>query len=136
MIDTLAAVIAAVNDGLTGAWVGDTMPAETALDAKLPVVLVRDLPGGAADIPWQAAAGPLTDVVDLDIDVYAHTRAETRALARGLRAIFYALPAAGLGVRQVSETSGFARRPDWNTRIVRDGAEYSLRVDAASLKSG
>ncbi|MCF8605152.1 hypothetical protein L5I01_17495 [Gordonia sp. HY442] len=126
--DVLADVIGYLEPRLTGCYVSDTAPAETAFDRHLPVVLIRDLPGGGEDIPWQAAAGPLTDVFAFDVDIYATTREQCRDLSRHIRGLLYAMTLdPEVNAKNITEVVGFSRRPDHNPRILRDGAEFELR---------
>lgn len=126
--DPLADVIGYLAARLPGCYVADTAPAETAFERHLPVVLVRDLPGGNEDVPWQAATGPLTEVFAFDVDVYGKTREQCRDLSRSLRGLLYAMTLDPVvRASHVAEVVGFARRPDHNPRIMRDGAEYELR---------
>lgn len=127
--DTLATVIGALNAALPLAYVGDELPAAAALENRLPIVLIQDVPGGAEDIPWQAATGPLTDVFSFDIYILDLNRAKTRELARRVRGIIYSLLwNTDVGVRRIVEESGFSRVPDWNPRVKREHAEYTFHI--------
>ncbi|KXT55927.1 hypothetical protein Y710_16390 [Gordonia sp. QH-12] len=126
--DPLADVIAYVEPRLPDCYVADEAPPETAFEKRLPVVLIRDLPGGVDDMPWQSAFGALTEVFAFDVDVYAARREDCRAISRKLRRILAAMILdPNVAARSVTEVVGFARRPDHNKYIVRDGAEYELR---------
>lgn len=127
--DSLDTVIAAVAAALPRAYVADEAPPETVFEKRLPVVLIRDLPGGADDVPWQSATGPLTDVFAIDVDVYSTSREQCREYSRRLRGILYSLMwNSTIGATSVREVVGFARRPDHNARIKRDGAEFEFRI--------
>lgn len=126
--DPLADVIDFVAARLPECYVADEAPPETSFDQRLPVVLIRDLPGGVDDTPWQSALGALTEVFAFDVDVYASSREGCREISRKLRRILAAMIVdPTVAARSVTEVVGFARRPDHNKYIVRDGAEYELR---------
>ena len=127
--DTLATVIGALNAALPLAYVGDELPPATALEQRLPIVQVVDLPGGNRSMPWQAATGPLIDVVSLDFYVLERSREKSRDLAARVRGIIFSLPwNVDVGVTKVIEESGFSRIDDWNPRVKREHGEYTFHV--------
>lgn len=127
--DSLKTIIDAVNAALPLAYVTDELPKSTALEQKLPIVLIQDIPGSSRDVPWQAATGPLTDVFSADFYVLANSRRASRELAARLRGIIWSLLWNDtVGVRHIVEQSGFSRIPDWNERVKREHAEYDFHI--------
>lgn len=127
--DTLKNIIDALNAALPLAYVGDELPPSTALERRLPIVLVQDVPGGADDIPWQAATGPLTDIFSADFYVLASNRRDSRELAARVRGIIWSLLWNDtVGARHIVERSGWSRVPDWNPNVKREHAEYDFHI--------
>ncbi|QMU19003.1 hypothetical protein [Gordonia rubripertincta] len=127
--DPLEKIIGALNTGLPLAYVGDTLPAQTALDQRLPVVLVQDIPGGSKHLPWQVGGGPLTDVFAADFYILGKTREQSREYARRVRGILFSLVYRDdIEIRRVIENSAFARATDWNTKIKREHGEYAFEI--------
>ena len=127
--DALEMVIGALNTALPLAYVGDELPAQTALENRLPVVLVQDVPGGHRALPWQAATGPLIDVFSADFYILAKSRAESRDLAARVRGILFSLVwRTDIDIKRVIEESAFSRATDWNPRVKREHGEYHFEI--------
>ncbi|GAC71030.1 hypothetical protein [Gordonia soli] len=127
--DSLFEVIRALDTALPLAYVGDELPPQTALEQRLPIVLVLDVPGSHAAMPWQAGGGPLIDIFAADFYVLAATRERSRDLAARVRGILFSLVwNVDCNVKHVSEDSAFSRAPDFNPRVKREHGEYSFRV--------
>lgn len=127
--DALEKVIGALNTALPLAYVGDELPAQTALENRLPIVLVQDVPGGSKHLPWQAATGPLTDVFAADFYILAKSRAQSRDLAARVRGILFSLVWRNdIAIHRVIEESAFSRAPDWNPRVKREHGEYAFEI--------
>lgn len=127
--DALEKVIGALNAALPLAWVGDELPAQTALEQRLPIVLVQDVPGGSRAIPWQAGGGPLIDVFAADFYILAKTREQSREYARRVRGIIFSLVwRDDIEIKRVIENSAFARATDFNPRVKREHGEYAFEI--------
>lgn len=127
--DTLETVITALATALPLAYVADELPPAAALENRLPIVQVVDLPGTSRNVPWQAATGPLTDVVSLDIYILDSSREKSRDLAARVRGILWSLHWNDqVGLTQVIENSGFSRIEDWNPRVKREHGEYTFHI--------
>lgn len=129
-----ATAINAVLDKLAahidGAWISDTLPAHDTLEQNLPAILVEDMPGWTEGTPLGGA--PLVHEVAIDVTVYALDLATARDLGSVVERIVFAMvldPATT--VSHVSQPVTMHKRPDWNTRVKRVGAEFSLRVSTA-----
>ena len=131
--DSLQTVIAALQAALPLAYVADELPPATALENKLPIVHVVDLPGTSRNVPWQAATGPLTDVVSFDFYVLDKSREKSRDLAARVRGILWSLLwNEQFGATKIIEESSFSRIADWNPRVKREHGEYTFHIRRAT----
>ncbi|GAA4809616.1 MULTISPECIES: hypothetical protein [Tomitella] len=128
--DLLAFVIDLLTDCLPDAVVADRLPPLQQLEDALPVVLVDEPPGEDPIVPWGGVA-PIIDNSAFDVEVFAPSLAATKPLTRIIRDVMFSLPqVAASPVTRVSMPSGWATRPDFNPRVRRVGAEFSLDAHA------
>lgn len=127
--DSLETIITALQAALPLAYVADELPPGAALENRLPIVQVVDVPGTSTNVPWQAATGPLTDIVSFDFYVLDRSREKSRELAARVRGILWSLHwNEQVNCTKVVEVSGFSRIPDFNPRVKREHAEYRFHI--------
>ncbi|AXH49655.1 tail terminator [Gordonia phage Frokostdame] len=127
--DALEKVIGALNTALPLAYVGDELPPQTALENRLPIVLVQDVPGGSQAVPWQAGGGPLIDVFAADFYILGRNREQSREYAARTRGILFSLVYRDdIEIKKVIEVSAFSRATDFNPRVKREHGEYHFHI--------
>lgn len=96
---------------------------------ELPTVQVLDVPGGGDD-------GIRLDRPVVDINAYAATRGEARALCQQVRALLLTelqgAMAGGAVIGRISTVSGPAVRPYENTNLRRCGATFQIHFHPVS----
>lgn len=122
--DILRLVVTVTKTALPDVWVGDRLPRPDEFDENLPCIVIDLLPGDARH-GW-GTLEPVMDTVDLDIDVFAASRAEAFELSTRLRQVLYTLPTVGGGIISNIEAPHFTTRPDYNPHIRRLGAVAPL----------
>lgn len=126
-VDALRLVISTLASCLPGVWVADTLPERDALADALPAVRVDLLPGDELT-PFGGPTGPVVDLVALDIDVLARSRAEAAPVAKLVRDILHQLPMMpGTGVTYV-ECPAMSTRPDMNPHVRRLGVDAEIHL--------
>lgn len=126
-VDALRLVISTLASCLPGVHVADVLPEHSAMDANLPAVRIDLLPGDEVT-PFGGMTGPLMDVISLDIDVIARSRAEAVPVAKLVRDILHQLPLMpGTGVTYV-ECPAMSTRPDINPRARRLGVDAEIHL--------
>ena len=110
-----------------------TLPGVTAVgvdvvdvDQRLPYVAVATLPSQEAERTWGSPLGSVSDVIDVDMDVFAPDLGSVFNTAAAVRRWLLA-DAPGLGFQPTS-VPVFARRPDFNERVRRRGAVVRFRA--------
>lgn len=93
----------------------------TGFEQVLPVVLVQTLPSAAKHHPFNGI--PLTDSVDLDIDVFASSPEAVFDVCNQLRDELLSWLPGGV---TVTERSRFSKRPDHNPNIRKRGGVYTV----------
>lgn len=96
------------------------------VDQRLPYVAVATLPSQEAERTWGAPLGSVSDVIDVDMDVFAPDLGSVFDTAVAVRRWLLA-DAPGLGFQPTS-VPVFARRPDFNERVRRRGAVVRFRA--------
>lgn len=120
-------VLDALADHITGAWIGEELPPHDELERNLPAILVEDVPGHTDAQPW--GAGPLIHAVAVDIEVYGRSFDAVRTIGTAVeRIIHHLVVEPGSSVSRVIQETTFHKRPDWNPRVKRVGAEFELRT--------
>ena len=116
--DVLAKVIEVLHDAMPGVTIGDVLPEEHELDQALPCVVLDVLPGEEKSAAWGGEVFPVRlDVVPIDVEVFAKSRAQAAPVARQLRMFMHQLPhIAGTEVTSVVAPE-FGTREDLNPRV-------------------
>lgn len=96
------------------------------LEGRLPYVAVSTLPSQEAEETWGGPLRSVSDVVDVDIDVFATNLGTVFDTAAAVRH-WLLTDAPGLPFQPVS-VPVFARRPDFNERVRRRGAVVRFRA--------
>lgn len=98
-------------------WVADRLPRAEDLAENLPAVVIDVLPGDEVT-PWGGEDGIVVgELLALDIEIIAESRAQATLIAADVRAALHQLPYQdGLGVRWVN-CPRFATREDINHHI-------------------
>ncbi|KAA0916462.1 hypothetical protein [Dietzia sp. ANT_WB102] len=96
------------------------------VDDHLPYVSVSTLPSQEAESTWGGPMRSVSDVVDVDIDVYATDLGAVFDTAAEVRH-WLLTDAPGLPFQPVN-VPVFARRPDFNERVRRRGAVVRFRA--------
>ncbi|AOE44363.1 hypothetical protein SEA_GHOBES_10 [Gordonia phage Ghobes] len=111
--------------GERGWVVSDQVPAELPV-ASLPLLVFTEQPGSEGVVPWNHQTGPLTEWLSLDLDLFGLDVLELKRAAREVTRVLYSLVRGQTSVVSVHTASSFARRPDWNDRVLRVGGEFDF----------
>lgn len=116
-LDVLSVVIREVGAMLPGVRVADQLPEDKDLVGQLPCVVIDLLPGGE-EVAWGGSGFPVVrDLIALDVEVFAPSRAAGTPVADRLRRALHQLPhLAGTGVTSV-ECPRLSTREDLNPRV-------------------
>lgn len=117
-VDVLAVVIQEVGGMLPGVRVADQLPEDKDLVGALPCVVIDLLPGDELDVAWGGTGFPVRrDLVSLDVEVFAPSRAAGTPVADRVRRALHQLPhLAGTGVTSV-DCPRMSTREDLNPRV-------------------
>lgn len=98
-------------------WVADHLPPADEFESNLPAVCIDLLPGDEV-IPWGGDSGePIGEVLALDVEVVARSRALATPVAHKVRMALHQLPhIEATGVRYV-ECPRFSTREDINPQL-------------------
>lgn len=96
------------------------------VDKHLPYAAVSTLPSQEAERTWGGPVGSVSDVVEVDIDVFAAGLEQVYDASAAVRRWLLA-DAPGLGFQPTS-VPVFTSRPDFNDRVRRRGAVVSFRA--------
>lgn len=126
--DVLRFVISITHSVMPDVRIGDRVPRADEFDAQLPFVLIDLLPG--ASLSGWGDERPLIDEMALDIDVFAHSRAEAFGVANRLRRCLVSIVTIGGTPITAIQVPHFTARPDFNPHIRRLGvtAPITARV--------
>lgn len=125
--DALATIITVLQSCMPGVWIADVFPEYKGMPANLPAVRIDLLPGGET-VPWGGPGGSVREVVMLDIDVIAASRAAATPVASDVRDLLHALPTMpGTGVTFV-ECPPMSTRPDVNPNVRRLGVDAEIHM--------
>lgn len=132
-VDVLRTVIKAVGEMLPGVRVGERLPDEKDLIGAKPCVVIDLLPGDELSVSWGGSGMPaMRDLVSLDVEVFAPSRAAAVPVADRVRAALHQLPyLAGTGVTSV-ECPRLSTREDLNPRVRVLGVVCDLVLHADS----
>lgn len=126
-VDILSVVIREVGGMLPGVRVADQLPGDKDLVGKLPCVVIDLLPGDELDVAWFPVR---RDLVSLDVEVFAPSRAAGTPVADRVRRALHQLPyLAGTGVTSV-DCPRLSTREDLNTRVRVLGTVCDLAMHA------
>lgn len=127
--DSLAFAISTLAEALPDVWVGDQLPPDEELDARLPCVVVDILPGEEIRTAWGGDGFPVRlDRVPLDIEVFGSSRGQIMPVADQVRLLMHQLPHLE-GSRVVSvECPAFGSREDLSPRVKVLGVIADLAV--------
>ncbi|WP_313548346.1 hypothetical protein [Corynebacterium sp.] len=126
-LDILKVAIEQVQDVLGDeVWVADCLPPADEFDECLPAVCIDLLPGDEV-MGWGGDAGePLGEILALDVEVVARSRAQATPVAHKVRMALHQLPhIETLGVRYV-ECPRFSTREDINPQLRVLGAAVDI----------
>ena len=128
-VDVLKMALDAVREVLgEGTWVADRLPDADRLSDNLPAVVIDLLPGEETT-PWGGDDGSsVLDIVPLDVEVIAPSRAEATKVAVMVRRALHQLPyLEGTGVKQV-DCPRLATREEINPYVKVLGVVADLTV--------
>ncbi|WIC89781.1 tail terminator [Gordonia phage Sapo] len=127
MADVVKDVTDALVDALEpyGYTVADAVPAELPVSA-LPVLVFTEQPGSEGHRPWNQLTGPVTEWASLDFDLFDTDLLRLKATARLVSRVLYSLVRGQNSVVSVHAGATFAKRPDWNDRVLRVGGEFDF----------
>lgn len=117
-VDVLSLVIREVGSMLPGVRVADHLPEDKDLVGALPCVVIDLLPGDELSVSWGGDAFPVRrDLVSLDVEVFAPSRAAGTPISDRLRLALHQLPhLAGTGITAV-DCPRMSTREDLNPRV-------------------
>ncbi|WP_047888538.1 hypothetical protein [Rhodococcus sp. ARP2] len=110
----------AIPDALSIRTVTELHPG---FEGELPVIQVQQLPSQSAHRPFNGR--PLTDLIDIDVDIFGRNKDSVDDLAEILREFLTGWMPGGLSV--VSDPP-FSKRPDYNPSVKRSGAVYRFLI--------
>lgn len=122
--DILRAIISIVGTTIPDIWVADRVPSVEEFSDNLPAVVIDLLP--ASETSGWGPEGPLMDHMPLDVDVFAHSRAEAFDVSTKLRKVFHSLVTMGALPIVHVEAPMFTARPDYNPHIRRLGCVINV----------
>lgn len=96
------------------------------VEKHLPYAAVSTLPSQEAERTWGGPVGSVSDVIEVDIDVFAAGLEQVFDAAQAVRRWLLA-DAPGLGFQPTS-VPVFTARPDFNERVRRRGAVVRFRA--------
>lgn len=116
-VDVLKSAIVLVKEALGDVWVADHLPHADQLEDSLPAVVLDVLPGEEQQ-GWGGQSGEqFLDLIPLDVEVLARSRAEATPVAARVRQLLHQLPfIEGTGVKTV-DCPRFSTREDINPQI-------------------
>lgn len=92
-VDILATVIRSVSEMVPGTPVGDSLPPTGELDKSMPCVVIDLLPGDELSVSWGGAGFPVRrDLIALDVEIFAPSRAAATPVADRVRMALHQLP--------------------------------------------
>lgn len=117
-VDVLAEVIRLVGEMVPGVTVGDSVPPAAELPSRMPCVVIDLLPGDELDVSWGGNGFPVRrEVVSLDVEVLAPSRAAATPVADRVRLALHQLPhLAETGVTSV-DCPRMSTREDLNPHV-------------------
>ena len=128
--DAINAVLDKLADHIENVWIGDELPPHDSLEQNLPAIIVEDMPGWTDTMPL--GGSPLVHEVAIDVTVCAREVTTARTLGAAVERILFAMVLdRSNAVSHVSQPVTMHKRPEWNARVKRVGAEFSLRVSSA-----
>ena len=127
--DILAIVIETVGEMLPDIRVADTLPVDLDVIGSMPCVVIDLMPGDELSVSWGGDGIPSRrDLVTIDVEVFAPSRAAAAPIADKLRLVLHQLPhIAGTGVTSV-DCPRFSTREDMNPRVRVLGVVCDLAV--------
>ncbi|WP_411815491.1 hypothetical protein [Gordonia sp. SND2] len=127
---TIDAVLDRLAEHIQNVWIDDKYPPNDQLETNVPAIIIEDMPGFTSDIPL--GGSPLVHEIAIDITILAKDLATARTIGSAVERIIFAMVLdADNTVSHVSQPVTMHKRPDWNSRVSRVGAEFSLRVSTA-----
>lgn len=125
--DALRTIITVLQSTIPDVPIADVFPDYKNLAANLPAVRIDLLPGEEV-VPWGGPGGSVRDVIVLDIDVIAESRAVATPVAARVREMLHALPTMpGTGVVHVN-CPPMSTRPDLNPHVRRLGVDAEVHM--------